>query len=94
MNNRRKEAILAKIRNREQLSNIAAKILNKDSKSDKQKLIESNEKNEYFINKPHINPLLERAKERCRLNDLFVIKNQKFMNNKNDEKEKYFKNYI
>ena len=94
MNNKRKEAISAKIRSREKLAEVAAQKLNFKYDNDKELLIKKNENNENFFNKPSYNHLLEKTRQRNKSMELFIQRSAKYTNNPDFEKEKYYKIYV
>jgi hypothetical protein len=94
LNNKRKEAISAKIRSREKLSEVAAQKLQVRYDDDKEKLIKRNENNENFLNKPSYNPLIERTRQRNKSMEIFIQKSEKYTKNHDFEKDKYYKIYV
>ncbi len=83
-----------KILRRQKLGEVASRQLTRDVKTDKDKLIESNEKQTSLLNIASPNPLLERTKERNKSLQLFVNKSEKYLRKSDPEKEKYFKIYV
>ncbi len=83
-----------KILRREKLGEFASRQLKRDVKTDKDKLIESNEKKINLLNISSTNHLLERTKERNKSLEIFVNKSVKYLRKYDPEKEKYFKVYV
>jgi hypothetical protein len=70
-------------------------MMKKEIKTDKIKLIDANEnKEEAFIHKINFNPLLERAKERSKTNEIFVNRSNKYINDTPSRKDIYYNKYV
>ena len=68
--------------------------MKKEIKSDKDKLIESNENKKTLLNVCAPNPTLERTMQRNKSLELFVNRSEKYLKRNDQEKDKYFKLYV